>query len=153
VDGTYRSIHGSGPDDVWFAGDSVAHWDGTKLTTAPALKGAFTGVWSSAPGRVWLWGDRALLHDGHDTIPVKTALGASVEWAVQGIAESASGDIFVLARQAVGTALLWFDGRTKQLVEQLTSDLELTTVRGRGDHLWAVGAGGAALRFSPPPVR
>lgn len=149
----YRSIHGSGPNDVWFAGDGVAHWDGKKLSRVSALTGAFTGVWASAPGRAWLWGDRAVLWDGKSTTPVEKALGAAAEWTTTGIAESQDGDVFVLTKRAAGTALLWFDPSHTKLVEQVSSDLELWAIRGRGDQLWAIGAGGASLRFAPPAVR
>jgi hypothetical protein len=153
VPAVYRSIHGTGPNDLWFAGDAVAHWDGKKLTPVSSLKGPFAGVWSSAPGRVWLWGETSVLWDGTTSTPVKTALHASAEWSVEGIAESKAGDVFVLTKRATGTSLLWFDASRTKLVEQIESDLELTAIRGRGDELWAIGAGGAALRFAPPSVR
>lgn len=153
VDAAYVSIHGSGPNDVWLAGDAVAHWDGKKLAVVSALKGPFRGVWASAPGRVWLWGDKSVLFDGHTSTPIAKALGAAAEWTVEGVAESTAGDVFVLTKRATGTSLLWFDPSRTKLVEQVESDLELTTIRGRGDQLWAVGAGGGALRFAPPPLR
>jgi hypothetical protein len=152
VPAIYRSIHGARPDDLWFAGDGVAHWDGKTLTRVTELAGAYTGVWSSAPGRVWLWGERAVLFDGKTTVPVEKALGSATEWTTAGIAESAGGDVFVLTKRATGTTLLWFDPSRTKLVEQITSDLELRAIRGRGDQLWAIGAGGAALRFAPPTV-
>ncbi len=153
VSAAYVSIHGTGPDDVWFAGDGVAHWDGHALAVVPALQGTFTGVWSSAAGRVWLWGEQAaILYDGQTTTPVQTVLGASVEWIVQGIAESASGDLFLLTKRDTGTTLLWFDPSRTMLIEQLSTDLSLTAIRGRGDSIWAVGLGGASLRFAPPPA-
>jgi hypothetical protein len=151
VPSVYRSIHGSGPNDVWFAGDGVAHWDGTSLTTVP-IKGAFAGVWSSTKGHVWLWGERAILWDGATETPVEKALGASAEWTTTGIAEAAAGDVFVLTKRGTGTSLLWFDSSHTKLVEQISSDLELWGIRGRGNELWAFGAGGASLRFSPPIV-
>ena len=149
---TYASIHGNAPNDVWFAGAGVAHWDGKSLAKVPALKGTFTGVWSAAPGRTWLWGDRAILFDGATSVPVQTALGSSAEWIVQGIAESTAGDVFVLTKRSTGTSILWFDPSRTTLVDVITSDLDLTTIRGRGEQLWAVGAGGAALRFAPTPL-
>lgn len=153
VDAPYRSIHGTGPKDVWFAGDGVAHWDGTTLTRVPSLTTTFTGVWSSAPGRVWLWGESALLFDGQTSTPIQSALGAATDWDVRGIAESDGGDLFVLTKRATGTSLLWFDASRTKLLEQVTSALELTTIRGRGYELWAVGAGGASMRFSPTKPR
>jgi hypothetical protein len=153
TDTVFRSIHGTGAGDVWFAGDAVAHWDGSALAPVASLTGTFAGVWSSAAGRVWLWGDRALLFDGTTSTPIKTALNAAADWVVAGIAESTTGDVFVLTKRATGTSLLWFDASHSKLIEQVNSDLELTTIRGRGDQLWAVGAGGAALRFAPPPLR
>lgn len=150
---TYRSIHGSGPSDVWLAGDGLAHWDGKKLMRLAEPTGAFTGVWASAPGRVWLWGERALLFDGVSSVPVETVLHASTEWVVAGIAEAASGDVFVLTKEATGTSLLWFDPTRTKLIDLIGSDLELTGIRGRGDRLWAFGAGGALLEFGPTPVR
>jgi hypothetical protein len=153
VDAVYRSIHGTGPGDIWFAGDGVAHWDGTTLTAVPSLKGTFAGVWSSAKDRVWLWGDRALSFDGKTSTPIKTALNAAADWTVLGIAESVAGDVFVLTKRGTGTSLLWFDPSRTRLVEQVESDRELSQIRGRGDQLWTVGAGGAALRFAPPPLR
>lgn len=152
-DVSYRAIHGSGPRDVWFAGDGVAHWDGTKLTRLGEPKGAFTGVWSSAPGRVWLWGERALLFDGSESVPVETALRASAEWDVRGIAESSSGEVFVLTRTATGTSLLWFDATRTKLLDVVTSDLALTGIRGRGDRLFAFGDGGALLSFAATSPR
>jgi hypothetical protein len=153
VSATYRSIHGSAPNDVWFAGDGVAHWDGKTLTPIPALKGTWNGVWSSAAGRTWLWGDTtAVLWDGKTSTPVEKALGASAEWTTTGIAEAQSGDVFVLTKRGTGTALLWFDPSHTKLVQQVSSDEELWKIRGRGNQLWAVGAGGASLRFAPPTV-
>lgn len=147
---TYRSIHGSGPDDVWFAGDaSVAHWDGKSFELVTAVKGKFSGVWSSTPARVWLWGpDGAVLFDGKKTTPVEKALHASTEWQVAGIAESTAGDVFVLTKKSVGTQLLWFDPTYEKLVDIVSSDLELTQIRGRGDNIAAIGAGGAFLQFT-----
>jgi hypothetical protein len=152
VDTTYRSIHGRAPNDVWFAGDAgVAHWDGKDLVKVAALTGKFTGVWSSAPSRVWLWGGdggKAVLFDGVDKIvPVEKALHASAEWDVRGIAEAAHGDVFVLTKKSVGTQLLWFDPSHEKLVDIVSSDLELTAIRGRGEHIAAVGKGGAFVGF------
>jgi len=143
------AIHGRGPNDVWLAGDGLAHRDGKALTHIEAVTGRFTGVWASAPGWVWLWGDRAVLFHGKTT-PVEKALGAASEWTTTGIAEAANGDVFVLTKRGTGTALLWFDPTRTKLVEQVSSDLELWALRGRGDRLWAVGAGGATLRFGVP---
>lgn len=153
VSTTYRSIHGSGPNDVWFAGDGVAHWDGKKLTVIEGLAGRFAGVWSSVPGRVWLWGDRSILYDGNTSIPLREALHTAADWIVSGIAESKTGDVFVLTERAAGSSLLWFDPTRSRLLEQIPSDLKLTAIRGRGDDLWAIGEGGAALRFAKPIVR
>lgn len=153
VDGVYRSIHGTGPNDVWFAGDGLAHWDGKTLGRVASVKGTFAGVWSSAPNRVWMWGVKSLLFDGTKSIPIETALDAAREWDVQGIAESTAGDVFVLTKRGTGTSLLWYDPSRTKLLEQVASDLSLTTIRGRGNELWAIGAGGAALRFSPPQPR
>lgn len=150
---TYRSIHGSGPTDVWLAGDGVAHWDGKKLERLAEPAGAFTGVWASTPGRVWLWGDRAVVFDGKTSVPIETALRASTEWTVAGVAEAASGDVFVLTKKATGTSLLWFDATRTKLLDVISSDLELTGIRGRGDKLWAFGAGGACLAFGPSTLR
>jgi hypothetical protein len=119
----------------------------------PSLKGSFAGVWSSAKDRVWLWGDRALSFDGQTSTPIKAALNAAADWTVLGIAESVAGDVFVLTKRGTGTSLLWFDPSRTRLVEQVEADLELSQIRGRGDQLWAVGAGGGALRFAPPPLR
>lgn len=152
AEGTYRSIHGTASSDVWFAGDGVAHWDGKALTKVSTLKGNFSGVWSSTPERVWLWGERAILFDGMTTVPVETALHASADWIVQGIAESSAGDVFVLTKKGVGSTLLWFDASRTRLVDVISSDLELTTIRGRGEQLWAVGSGGAALHFAPAKI-
>ena len=152
TDGAYVSIHGTGSSDVWFAGHGVAHWDGQNLKPVSALHGQFAGVWSSVAGRVWLWGDKSFLYDGTKTTPVGTVLGASAEWKVSGIAESTAGDVFVLTARSVGTALLWFDPSRTKLVEQVSSDLALNKIRGRGNHLWAIGAGGASLRFEPPSL-
>jgi len=147
------AIHGTGPGDVWFAGDVVSHWNGAELAPVPGITGKATGVWAAASDRVWLWGERALLWNGATATPIREALGAATDWIVSGVAESAEGDVFVLTRQARGSALLWFDGATKKLEEQITSDLELRSIRGRGNELWAVGASGAALRFAPPALR
>jgi hypothetical protein len=151
VDASYKSIHGSAPDDVWFVGDAVAHWDGKNLSRV--LPDAYDGVWSSTKGRVWLWGAKgAVLYDGKTSTPVQKVLGASAEWTTVGIAEATSGDVFVLTKRATGTSLLWFDPSHTKLVEQLSSDLELWQIRGRGNELWAIGQGGASLRFAPPTV-
>ncbi len=152
VDTTYRSIHGRAPNDVWFAGDKgVAHWDGKALTKVAALGEKFGGVWSSAPDRVWLWGGdggKAVLFDGKDkVVPVAKALKASAEWDVRGIAESSSGDVFVLTQKSVGTQLLWFDPTHAKLVDIVSSDLDLVAIRGRGERIAAVGKGGAFLGF------
>lgn len=150
---TYAAIHGSGSDDVWFAGaNGVAHWDGKRLAPVTAIEGSFRGVWASAKGRVWLWGDRAIVFDGTTTVPVVTALHASAEWDVSGIAEAASGEVFVLTKRARGTSLLWFDATRTKLVDTIVSDLELTAIRGRGSRLWAIGAGGACLVFAPTVI-
>lgn len=152
TEGAYLSIHGTGSNDVWFAGDGVAHWDGRSLTPVSALAGRFSGVWSSVVGRVWLWGDESVLYDGATTTPVEEALNASTEWKVTGIAESTAGDVFVLTERSIGTTLLWFDSSRTKLVEQVSSDLTLNEIRGRGNQLWAIGDGGASLRFGPPTV-
>ncbi len=149
----YVSIHGTGPRDVWFAGDAVAHWDGSALVPVAALTEKFAGVWSSAPGRVWLWGEHSVLYDGTTSTPLQQALHASTEWVVGGIAESSAGDVFVLTTRATGTSLLWFDPTHTRLIEQLSSDLALTAIRGRGNELWAIGSGGASLRFALPDLR
>jgi hypothetical protein len=105
------------------------------------------------PGRVWLWGERSVLFDGQTSTPIKAALQSASDWKVDGIAESTAGDVFVLTKRGTGTSLLWFDPTRTRLVEQVTSDLPLLAIRGRGDQLWAVGEGGASLRFAPPRVR
>ncbi len=151
--GVYRAIHGTRPSDVWLAGEGAAHWDGHALTPVPALKGQFTGIWAGAQGRVWLWGDAAVLYDGTTITPVEKALHAATEWKVTGIAESTAGDVFVLTARSTGTTLLRFDPSRTQLVEQLSSDLPLRTIRGRANQLWAIGDGGASLRFALPPLR
>lgn len=153
TEGAYLAIHGTGPNDVWFAGDGAAHWDGHALTPVPALAGQYAGVWSSVAGRVWLWGATSVLYDGVTTTPVEKALGASSEWTVAGIAESTAGDVFVLTTRSTGTTLLWFDPSRTKLIEQVSSDLTLTKIRGRGNELWAIGQGGASLRFRPPSLR
>ena len=153
TEGAYLAIHGTGPSDVWFAGEGVAHWDGHTLTPVSAVAGRFTGAWSSVKGRVWFWGEHSVLYDGATTIPVEKALNAAVEWKVAGIAESTAGDVFVLTTRSTGTTLLWFDPSRTRLVEQISSDLTLTRIRGRDNHLWAIGEGGASLRFTPPTIR
>lgn len=154
VTSAYKSIHGSSPNDVWFAGDDLAHWDGKTLTKSSVVKGPLAGVWSSTPARIWVWGDRGALYDGKTTLtPVEQALGAGTEWTTTGIAEAKNGDVFVLTKQGTGTALLWFDKTRTKLVEQVSSDLSLGAIRGRGDQLWAIGEGGAALRFATPSLK
>ncbi len=151
--GAYLAVHGTATNDVWFAGDGVAHWDGRELTTVAALGGRFAGVWSSVKDRVWLWGETAVLFDGVKTTPIATALNAGVEWKVAGIAESTAGEVFVLTSRRTGTTLLRFDRSRTRLVEQVSSDLVLRKIRGRQNHLWAIGEGGASLRFTPPALR
>lgn len=154
VTSAYKSIHGSGPNDVWFAGDDLAHWDGKALTKSSVVQGPLAGVWSSDPTRVWVWGERGALYDGKTTLtPVEKALGAGTEWTTTGIAEAKNGDVFVLTKQGTGTALLWFDKTRTKLVEQVSSDLPLGAIRGRGDQLWAIGEGGAALWFATPSLK
>lgn len=153
VDATYGSIHGTGPNDVWFAGEGVAHWDGSALTRVASLTGKFAGVWSSTPGRVWLWGDGpAVLFDGSKTAPVTSVLQSAADWDVRGIAETTNGDVFVLTKKSVGSQLLWFDPKHEKLVDVVSSDLDLTTIRGRGEKIVAVGGGGAFLQFVPPAL-
>lgn len=145
----YAAVHGSAPDDVWLVGDGAAHWDGTKLTRVDALSGAYRGVWASAKDRVWLWGASAVRFDGARIESAHEVLGTSPDWNVQAIAESAGGHVFVVATQAVGSEILWFDPAQKKLLEHVGSDLTLSAIRGRGDELWALGEGGAAVRFAP----
>jgi hypothetical protein len=152
TESAYVSIHGTGSNDVWFAGAGVAHWDGRSLTPVSTLAGQFAGVWSSVVGRVWLWGESSFLYDGTTATPVKKALGSSSDWKVTGIAESTAGDVFVLTARSVGTTLLWFDPSRTKLVEQVSSDMPLTKIKGRGNRLWAIGPGGASLRFEPPTL-
>ena len=151
--GEYVSVHGTGSSDVWFAGSNVAHWDGKALSVVSNVAGKFEGVWSSAEKRVWLWGAQSFLYDGQALTPIADALHAPIEWTVQGMAESASGDVFVLTKRATGTTLLWFDSTRTRLVEQFSSEMGLVAIRGRGNSLWAVGEGGATLRFGPPQLR
>ncbi len=107
-------------------------------------------MWSSTKGRVWLWGDRTILYEGGTAVPATKALGVASDWDVTGIAESAAGDVFVVVKRgASGSAILWFDRTRTRLVEELTSDLSLSKIGGRNGEVWAVGEGGAALRFAP----
>ena len=62
--GSFYGVWGSGPNDVWIAGDTMLHWDGSAL--APANSGTtqpLQGVWGSGPNDVWSVGDHGtILH-------------------------------------------------------------------------------------------
>ena len=64
-----RAVWGSGPDDVWIAGDYglLLHWDGQSLTKAVSgTSEPLLALWGRAPNDVWAvgWGGTALHWDG-----------------------------------------------------------------------------------------
>ncbi len=60
-----KAVWGSGPTDVWAAGDSMRHWDGASWSTSPLPAGATApaALWGSGKDDVWAVGDGAeILH-------------------------------------------------------------------------------------------
>lgn len=49
------AIWGSGPDDVWIGGgETLAHWNGTRLQIDSLSPSYTTGIWGSGPKDIWL---------------------------------------------------------------------------------------------------
>lgn len=59
--GGFKSVWGSGDDDVWAVGDNVVHWDGARWERRSAglerSYGLLWAVWGSGRGDVWASGE------------------------------------------------------------------------------------------------
>lgn len=160
------SISGTGPDDVWFVGDEVAHWNGKSVSSIDAFApeaNLFAGVYARGPNDVWLWGPKTVHFDGTNVVPLAQALATTFDIGrgnVLSIVANASGDLFFLvSTDAKGggtmlpgprtTSIYRYRNDTKELVLERAVDAPLRTLAARGDDVWATGEYGATLHFAP----
>jgi len=90
--GTYRAVWGSGPDDVYVAGNAyegdfghgrLIRWDGSGwcVVELPEATRSLTSVWGSGPGDVWVGGSSGELfhYDGSQWTAVESGTAESID--------------------------------------------------------------------------
>lgn len=158
------AISGTSSSDVWFAGDSVMHWNGVALEPVTSLGVApdqFKGVTAVGHNDVWLWGERAVHFDGTDAIDLPVRLNAPQVKGVKvlSVAALAAGDIYVLLAASPdvvqlgprSTAIYRYQPADGQLILDRKVDAPLRRLVAHGNDLWAVGQRGATLRLTASP--
>jgi hypothetical protein len=135
------AVWGSGPADVWAAGDDgiIAHWDGARWARSAApvaneLPYYYTHLWGTGPNDVWAVGTRGVIvhWDGARWSPVPSGTDVMLTdvWG--------SGPADVWATGSSGTILHW-DG-VAWSTNQTGATATLDGIWGSGaDDIWAVG--------------
>lgn len=136
-----NAVWGSGPDNVWFAGDALLRWDGSRLTPVKApIPGPIQAVWGSGPEDVWIVGQgRAARFDG-------------TSWSIPALPREAAGGLWgsgpaEVWLSAAGGGLLRWDGGGFALVPS-GSERTLRAITGSGPGAaWAVGDDTTVVRL------
>lgn len=161
------AISGTSASDVWFAGDELMHWDGSKLETSTAFAPAnrrFAGVHARGKKDVWLWGKKSFYFDGTIEVPLAEALGTMMDVGdgnVLSITSDKAGNLYVLV-SADTTPKPSDEGPNAVLIYRYLKedgsftldravDAPLRTLTARGNEIWATGKYGATLRLSDAP--
>lgn len=137
------AVSGTGPNDVWAAGDGpMLHWGGHVWEPIPSGTTArIFGVWAAAPDDAWAVGDYGVsVHwDGHrwSAVPTDTSATLSGVWGTSASDVWAVGDEDTTIHWD-GTA--WTPGNSNERGDMLYSVWTSSPQRG-----WAVGAFGTVL--------
>lgn len=156
-----RCVGGTGPDDVWVAGDQdqVLRWNGSAWSSVQGPKATY-GRWTTCGtgpgGQLWLLGDygsfsrwsgTAWINErvlGRDESPFEA--GPYFRGTISGLWTNATGAAWVVGTgMAAGTIARW-DGRAWE--KSFTSQQVLRAVWGAApDNAWAVGQSVALLHW------
>jgi hypothetical protein len=109
--GGFKSVWGSGDDDVWAVGDNVVHWDGERWERRLAGLGGSYGllwaVWGSGRGDVWAAGEFGRVVHWSGTRWEERPIGA--ERDVRDISGNSANDVWV---GTIDREIARWDGRS-----------------------------------------
>ena len=140
----FMSIWGFSPDDLWIAGgDSLAHWDGSNLTTtdlgAQGMQDA-TAIWGMPPDRLWIVGDSASVLQWDGESWTRTSIPCSSNSSIFGFSEN---DIWT--QGTFGTC--HFNGSTWEEVDTGIWGGDGQVFGFSGDDVWLVAESSEAAHF------
>ena len=111
--GGFKSVWGSGDDDVWAVGDNVVHWDGKRwerrLSGLEGSYGVLWTVWGSGRGDVWAGGEFGRVVHWNGTRWEERPIGADGD--VRVITGSSGNDVWVGTNDKDHQIARW-DGRS-----------------------------------------
>lgn len=129
-----RAVWGSGPTDVWVAGEVVLHYDGTSWTAVSALADqGFQDVWGTGPADVWLvgsWG-RIRHYDGSKWSEVPSG----VMQTLRTVSGTGPNDVWVGGQ--FGLTLRWNGTSWRQVATPVGYDINSISCSQTND-CWAV---------------
>ncbi|HVU01308.1 MAG TPA: hypothetical protein VHE30_06135 [Polyangiaceae bacterium] len=146
---TLHDVHGTGPDDVWAAGDAViVHYDGKqwkKVFEDPDL--TFLGVWSNGPNDAWAVGastmDAAGIIEHWDGTKWNEGEAGATFWDIWG-----RGDEVWVAGTFQGGGGLVFKGGADKAFDTVGYDGESARgLWGDGTDVWVAPYDGALRHF------
>jgi len=146
-----RGIWGTGPNDIFAAGNSIVHWDGASWSTVlSAGDGGFLGIWGNGPSDVYATGSINVPITLPDmTMGISTVFGVwhwdGTSWSMRvlengasiagGVWGSGPNDVFV-----VGVDVWHWDGIAWSMVFAPSNPVNLYAVWGSGpDDVFVVG--------------
>ncbi len=144
--GALFAIWGSGPNDVWAAGNQILHFDGHDWERAPVFPTELlTAIWGTGRDDVWVVGENTSFHyDGHAWAQV--LVGGNAVWGTR------RDDVWIVGD---GFAIHW-DGRAWRR-ELVAPGLRAITGTARDD-IWTASSenvyhfDGESWSPTPPPV-
>lgn len=143
--GGFKSVWGSGDDDVWAVGENVVHWDGkrweSKLAGLESSYGLLWTVWGSGRGDVWAGGEFGRVVHWSGTRWEERRIGAERDVLV--ISGSSKDDVWA---GTIDDELARWDGRSWRVqtpppFESVVSSVESLAVVAPDDVWLADGQG------------
>lgn len=141
-------VWGSGPQDLWVAGDGLYHHDGLNFSAArdPALLGArLRAVGGASATDLWAVGEAGLVLRYNGAQWTRVVLPELAERTLTSVAALGPDDVWIVGE--ANTVLHW-DGRSLASAASLAAEgASWTRVWARGPNdVWAVSSRGAVWR-------
>lgn len=140
-----RAVWGSGPNDVWAAGDkgTILHFNGQAWASTPSgTEEDLTGITGTGPANVYVSGQKgAILHwDGKDWHQVQVGDSAGTDVALVNMWSSGPGDVWAIGIDNDGGGFMRHWNGTKWESQGIPGSSSLWGVGGTGPtDVWMVG--------------